>query len=309
MHNKKIVFLSALMLLLISACTSQSNQPPDMPTVVPEDPAVKIPETITTKTPVPSSTPIPTDTPFPTNTSTSTSTPTKTLRPSATPTDIPEGVEVVNLKTSDGCDLVGYLHRSDAIPNRDLAIVLSHGWFKSHDEWEEFVPLFVENGFTTMTFDYRGHGASSCADISATIGVDVETVVKFLRKEGFERFACIGGSRGAVGCLAVTLLTDIDGLVMMSGATSGVPALEGLMPKFDRDIRSLTIPKIFMVAEEDLMGPGFVEAALEIAERAGEPKSIYVFPGAQHGIGLLKDEDFGEQVQKILFDFVIDLSQ
>jgi len=204
---------------------------------------------------------------------------------------------------------VGYLHRSDTLPQRNLAVVLSHSWFLSHEEWEEFVPLFVENGLTTMTFDYRGHGASSCSDIADTIGIDVETVVKFLRKEGVERIVCIGVHRGALGCLAVTSLTDIDGLVMMSGAKSGIPVLEDLIPDIDRDIRNLTIPKIFLVAEQDYYGPEFVESFLEMAEKAGEPKSIYVYPGDQHGIGLLTDENIGEQVQEILLNFLTDLSQ
>ena len=295
-----------LLVLGLTGCQASSSQ---APTPTTNEELVFDPTATQTPLPPPSKTPISTETPVPSETATPTDTPEPTHTPTSTPTALPEGVELVNLRTSDGCDLIGYLHRSDVNPQRNLAVVLSHGWFKSHEEWEEFAPLFVENGFTTMTFDYRGHGASSCSDIGATIGVDVETVVKFLRKEGFARIACIGGSRGALGCLAVTLLTDIDGLVMISGATSGIPELEGLIPNFDRGIQNLTMPKIFMVTEQDLMGPGFVEAFLEMAEKAGEPKSIYVFPGLQHSTGLLIDEDFGEEVQEILLDFVIDLSQ
>ncbi len=274
------VFLTGL---LLCACGSQTQLPIGTPTVNSQ----------------------PTNTLIPTNTLR----PTITTRPTRTPTPVPEGVEIVNLRTSDGVDLVGYLHRTEAIPQRDLAIVLSHGWKKSHMDWEEFVPLFVDNGFTTMTFDYRGHGASSGADQSATIGVDVETVVNYLRKEGFEKIACIGGSRGAVGCLAVTLLTDIDGLVMISGATSGIEGLLDGFPRFDKNIGDLTIPKIFMIAEGDIYGPAFVEAFLEMAERAGKPKSIYIYPGISHSTGLLLDEDYGEEVQEILLQFVIDLSK
>ncbi len=301
------VVIILCILLVLTGCQSPLLQEATPTTAV--EVMSSLPTETQTPLPLPSETPIPTETPVPTETATSTDTPKPSRTPTPTPTALPEGVEFVKLRTSDGCDLVGYLHRSDAIPNRNLAIVLSHGWFLSHDEWEEFVPLFVENGFTTMTFDYRGHGDSSCADIADTLGVDVETVVKFLRKEGFERIACIGSHRGALGCLAVTLLTDIDGLVMMSGAKSGIPVLEDLIPDIDRDIRNLIIPKIFMVAEQDRYGPVFVESFLEMAEKAGEPKSIYVFPGDKRGVGLLKDEDVGEQVQKILLDFVIDLSQ
>ena len=298
------IVISLLFLFGLAGCQSSSSQA-STPTTAKEE-VVLDPTSTQTHPPPPSETPLPTETPISTATATSTETPQPTQSPTSTPMVLPEGVELINLRTSDGIDLAGYLHSSDLTPQRDLAVVLSHGAIGSHEEWEKFTPLFVENGFTTMTFDHRGHGASSGFDSHATIGIDVEAVVDFLRKEGFERVVCIGSSRGAVACLAATLLTDIDGLVMMSGASGGPLNI----PKFDHEIDELKIPKIFMIAEEDwLGGPEFIETFLKMAERAEEPKSIYVFPGIQHGLGLLIDEAVGEQVQEILLDFLNGLSQ
>ena len=294
--------------MLFNACTDKTRQMQDVPAVPVEDVLTEIPDVIHSDTPNPTNTPDPTDRPRPSNTpvptNTATSTMTFTPRPSATLTDIPEGVEVVKLKTSDGIDLVGYLHQPEVPLNENFVVVLAHGHTQSHREWRDFEKLLIENGIATMTFDFRGHGASGGSDQFATIGMDVQTVFDYVRQRGFERVVCIGSSMGGSACLAGAVGTDIDGL----GVLSGTMNLPGTRLVSRADMEGFTMPKIFIYAENDIWWPDEVEEYEKTAEIAGEPKEIYIDPGISHASGILYDEN-GEEVISILLDFVKNLAK
>lgn len=164
------------------------------------------PTQVSTNTAVPTHTSFPTHTPIPIPTEV----------PTEIPTALPAGVELVNLKTPDDIDLVGYLHRPETPLNDKLAVVLAHGHTSSHAEWASFEKILVENGVTTVTFDFRGHGSSSGTDRFSTIGIDVQTVFNYLDQNGYQRVICIGASMGGAACLAGAIKVDIDGLVMLS---------------------------------------------------------------------------------------------
>lgn len=275
-----------LIVLLLSACqTVDLAEPTTLPT-----------NTLNpTHTPSPTATLIPTETPFPT----------ETMVPTQVPTALPEGVERFNMMTQDGANLVGFLHRAEMPVDENLVVILAHGWNTSHSEWEEFEPVLFHNGITTMTFDFRGHGESGGINGWATIGIDVQTVADFLRSEGFERIACIGSSRGGLGCLVGATLTELDGFAMLSSRTE-TPEGNRLFKR--SEFTELTIPKVFMIAENDYFGAEFVEKFLELADLASEPKEVHVFPGALHGSALLYGSS-GEQAIPILLEFVTSLAE
>lgn len=212
---------------------------------------------------------------------------------------------MVILKTSDGIDLVGYLHQPEIPLDENFVVVLAHGHTQSHHEWESFEKLLIENGITTMIFDFRGHGESGGIDNFSTIGIDVQTVFDYVRLCGFERIVCIGASMGGSACLVGAVSTDIDGLVMLSSSMN----LPGAKLTSKSDLEMLTIPKLIMFAENDIWWPDEVKEYMKTAEYLGEPKEIYVDPGGiSHGSGLLYDIN-GEQVIAKLLDFIINLSQ
>jgi len=250
-----------------------------------------------THTIAPLSTPKPTVTPVPTDTQI----PTQTVIP------LPEGVERISMKTPDNVDLIGFLHQPEVPLDDGLVVVLAHGHTQSHKEWVDFEKILIDNGITTMTFDFRGHGESGGADLLSTIGVDVATVVEFLKQSGYERIVCIGSSMGGSACAAGSIEGDIDGLVMLSSPMN-LGAGSRLVSK--RDFQALAIPKIIMFTEEDLLAIALEEldSYYETAEDAGEPKDIDIYPGIAHGSGLLYD-DQRDQVISILLDFVKALAE
>ena len=82
----------------------------------------------------------------------------------------------------------------------------------------------MENGITTMIFDFRGHGNSGGSDQLETIGIDVKTVFNTVRSQGYERVVCVGSSSGGTACLHGAIGEDINGLVMLS-SMSNIPGI------------------------------------------------------------------------------------
>ncbi len=244
---------------------------------------------------------IPEDTPTATLQLTDITMATKTTRPTPTPTPVPEGVEVVRLKAPDSTELVGYLQRSDALPEGNLVVVLAHGHTQSHVEWDYFNEILIDHGYSTMRFDFRGHGGSSGTENFATIGDDVKTVIDFLKQEGFNQIVCIGSSMGGSACLAAAVTTEIQGLVSLSGPMN----IPGTSLVTKSGLESLTYPKIFMVSLDDYF-PGTLEGVRQLNKLAPEPKQYYEYEGTAHGSGFFYDTD-GEQVLQILLDFLKDL--
>ncbi|HEY5731908.1 MAG TPA: alpha/beta fold hydrolase [Anaerolineales bacterium] len=211
------------------------------------------------------------------------------------------------MKTPDNVDLIGFLHQPEVPLDDGLVVVLAHGHTQSHKEWADFEKILIDNGITTMAFDFRGHGESGGSDLFSTIGIDITTVVEFLKQRGYERIACIGSSMGGSACAAGSIEGDIDGLVMLSSPMN-LGRGSRLIKK--RDFQALSIPKIIMFTENDYIAFALeeIDSYYETADDAGEPKDVYIYPGIAHGSGLFYDEQ-GDQVITILLDFVKALAE
>jgi iron(II)-dependent oxidoreductase len=251
-------------------------------------------------TQLPTATPSPniesTTIPTPTHPTETAEPPTKTERPTATPVSLPEGVEAIKLKTSDSLELVGYLHRPKNVLAAPLAVILAHEYYTSHHTWEAFAKRLAENGFTTLTFDYRGHGESPGFKDFSSIEKDTRAAIQFFQREGFSQILCIGASMGGTGCMAAA--EELIGLANLSGPQD----LESGVSIKRKALEELDIPKIFMISEEDTAGADFVKDFLKMAEMAPEPKEVYIYPGRAHATGLLF-ETYGEEVQEVLLNF------
>ena len=277
------IFIVFTCLVVMTACQAETVVSPTV-TVVKTELVESEPTSTVTQT----TTPVPSDTPTPTE------------LPTKTPVEVPEGVELVMMKSPEGIDLVGYLREPEIPLDEGLVVVLAHGHTSSHKEWKSFEDLLIENGIATMSFDFRGHGASSGSDVFSNIGVDVVTVIDAVREKGYERIICIGSSMGGTACLAGAVEAQIDGLVMLS---SEWKIGSRLVSK--ADIQALAIPKIHISTEQDIWtGPEWsVEGYQETAELLGEPKEIYVYPGTSHATQMFFD-DYGNEVLTILLNFV-----
>ncbi len=214
----------------------------------------------------------------------------------ATETSVPRShVEEVNFTTDDEVKLSGTLFGGG-----ETAVILAHMGTEGTDQqsWHPFARLLAERGFTALAFDFRGCGKSEGYMWQAQLVRDVRAATEFLQDRGFERIVCMGASMGGTSCLKLALETEWEGLVVIAS-----PMSLGRPTNVSRaDFPALTMPKLFVCAEDDRYG-GLAEAATEMYKLSPEPKEIRLFPGIEHGTELF-DTPYGDEFTQALLDFL-----
>lgn len=185
---------------------------------------------------------------------------------------------------------------------KSLAVLLGHESGGTHWNWNSIAVVLAEKGYPVFSLEFRGHGASDGILNYPSVGVDVQTAVNYINAVGYQEVVCIGASMGGSGCLAAANNVSLSGLGMFSSPMN----IPGTALVTWADLEAMNFPKLFIIAEEDLVIDqlaSFVTDFIEMAERAPEPKQLYVYPGTLHGTSLLWGDD-GEEIQQILFDFI-----
>lgn len=104
------------------------------------------------------------------------------------------------LRTPDGFELDAEFLKGA----KDIGIVFMHGlrWYKEGEEpFVEASKILNKQGFSTLLFDFRGHGKSSgdsAKDFTITSQLtDIDTAVAFLQAQGVSIIYLAGASFGA----------------------------------------------------------------------------------------------------------------
>lgn len=196
------------------------------------------------------------------------------------------------------------------------AVVLAHGFAGYRTKPK--IRLLAEElarRYSVLVFDLRGHGQSGgvCSGGQHEMH-DVNAVVGYARRRGFDRVVTVGGSLGAIAVLnEAARFRDCDAVVAISApavwTVNGSPAVRRAMWLFtSRTGRALShrllgtrirmdwtspeapaevvgrispIPLLLVHGEDDHWFP--VEHARLLYERAGEPKRLLLLPGFGHG--------------------------
>jgi formylglycine-generating enzyme required for sulfatase activity/pimeloyl-ACP methyl ester carboxylesterase len=303
MQNKGVsvwtkVVLSLVYFLTLVGCQSSGQESPSLPV---KEISTSQSTSIPTKILTPSLTPNPTNTPNPTQTAPPS---TDTPFPTSTPNRLPQGVEAVMIRTEDGLDLAGFLHTPQNLIVNSIAVVLAHEFYSTHHSWEWLAEKLANEGFTTLTYDARGHGKSPGEKFVNTAGIDAKAAVNYLTLQGFNQIICLGTSMGGSGCLVAAVDMELSGLAMVSSPMN----IGGSRLITRVDLQNLKIPKIFMIAEGDRVGADFVAGFIDMTEIAAEPKDVYLYPGDYHASELFFAE-FGNEIKEILINFVKGFSQ
>jgi len=152
------------------------------------------------------------------------------------------------LDTPDGFNLDTLYHRG----TNSIGIVFCHGlsWYKEGEEpFLNAAQQLGKLGFSTLLFDFRGHGKStgdSVKDFTLTGELtDINTAVTFLKEKGIKRIYLAGASFGAGAAIqyASAHINDIQRLFLAN------PTLE-----YERSIH-----KHFEPQKELLASKGYVE--------------------------------------------------
>lgn len=106
----------------------------------------------------------------------------------------------VSFQAEDDIKLTGILHLPQNTP--DKAIVLAHGLTVDKDEDGIFIELansLVNNGFTVLRFDFRGHGESGGDSRDMTVKgekLDLQAAIELVESKNYERVGLVGASFG-----------------------------------------------------------------------------------------------------------------
>ena len=217
--------------------------------------------------------------------------------------------ENVRFPARDGVALTGWF-----VPctGAKQVVVLLHGFGSERTQMLARAKLLHDHGYAALLYDARGHGESSGARVSFgwCETRDLLGALDWLRSRGFTEFGCIGESQGgATIALAAPELRDVRWVVLesvyptLSNAvdrrfrrTIGLPGwLAGalMIPLAEwriglrtdtispRDaVAKLSCPVLVMSGDRDEHTRP--DDARQVFERAREPKSYWLVPGADH---------------------------
>jgi fermentation-respiration switch protein FrsA (DUF1100 family) len=121
-------------------------------------------------------------------------------------------VEEVAFRTADGLLLSGWF-----LPDRDSdsTVVICHGSGANKSNFVDFMRVFRFQGYNSLIFDFRGHGASE--GHTCTFGLfedaDVRAAVDWLKSERPERARHVYGLGSSMGAMALAREAATDARV------------------------------------------------------------------------------------------------
>ncbi len=160
----------------------------------------------------------------------------------------------------------------------DDFVVLAHMRPADMTSWFSFAGFLGAQGFSAITFNFRGYGNSDGAGFA--VEVDVAAAIDAAHALGAARVFVIGASMGGTGAVAAADESDVDGVVTLSAPDrfEGVDAAAAA--------RNVAVPLLLIAAEDD---DPYASDADVIASQAAGPAEVMILPGRKHGTDLFVD--------------------
>jgi pimeloyl-ACP methyl ester carboxylesterase len=203
--------------------------------------------------------------------------------------EVPQG-RIVRFTTDDGVELTGELRG-----NGGVGVVLSHSFPTDRTAWASLAHELAEEGYTSLTFDFRGFGDSEGERGIPDIWRDVLAAIEFLRGEGVTAVVVIGASMGGTASLVAAARDDLAAVITLSAPST----FNGLLAPPEA-LQVVDEPKLFIAAQGD-------DAAAATAQgfyaQSPGPKRVEIVTGDDHGTDLLEGHQ-AEAVRMLIFDFL-----
>lgn len=195
--------------------------------------------------------------------------------------------EEITLTTADGITLSA-TYTEAAYSSK--AVLLLHMLGSDKTAYQELTRYLLQNSFTVLAIDFRGHGESQLDDKQFTeadwqnLVLDVDAGVNYLEDKGYRKIAVVGASIGANAGLKQALQDErIDALVLLSAGEEyrGINIL-GLMPYYQK-------PVLFVASMDD---KDAAVAATKLYNALGtDQKELKMYQTGGHGTKLLETQD------------------
>ncbi|HSL15602.1 MAG TPA: alpha/beta hydrolase [Actinomycetota bacterium] len=213
-----------------------------------------------------------------------------------TPSAPSEDSRAVSFAAPGGVRLAGRLFGEGRV-----GVVLSHMYPADQRSWWRFAERLAEDGYTALTFDFRGYcpgGVAGCSEGEKEIGriwQDVVAAIEFLRSHGATTVVLMGASMGATASLiaAAQQGVGVSAIVSLSAPVS----FEGLTATAEVLAR-VTAAKFFVAGVGDPNGAA--DAAEALYAQSPQPKRVEILPADDHGTDLLEGSQSGILQTKIL---------
>jgi pimeloyl-ACP methyl ester carboxylesterase len=212
---------------------------------------------------------------------------------SPAPIDV-AGATVEAITTNGGEQLDARLFAASS----DRLVVLLHMYSADQTEWFDTARELQARGWSALTFDFRGYGASSGDRDPKHIDVDTRAAIDWAHERGYAHVALVGASMGGTAALVVAGDTNVDGVFTISAPITfhGLDAEDG--------IKRTEAPVRLVAARGDVSAARSLSG---LAERGlVPPDNTLVTEGRAHGSDML-DDDTGDEVRALLFDFLAEI--
>jgi esterase/lipase len=214
--------------------------------------------------------------------------PTPTRQPTATATPEPG---TFYFTTDDNVTLSGKI-----VGTGTTAIIFSSMDADSKVDWQDLAPLLAARGYMTLSYDYRGLGASQGHYERAKLEHDLNAAIQAAQRQGATKLVLIGASLGGLVTLKVAATAHPTAVVALSA-----PRGFGGLDVSDDELRAIAAPKFLGVAEQD---GGFISSMKAVYDLTPEPKELHVYQGNVHGSLLLEAPGVKDQSLPQLYAFL-----
>ncbi len=194
------------------------------------------------------------------------------------------------ITANDGTVLRGRVYGSGP-----TAVVMVHDFDGDQKDLESLAKTAADRGFTVITYDMRGHGASPGEKEVGSTAADAASAVRYVRRTmQRNQVLLMGEGLGGTAVLKAASQEQVLGVVALSAYSQfrGLSVID--------DISRIAAPKLFIAAESDTEGAA---AARAFQEKAKEPSDLKLLPGSARGQALREGPE-GEAARDAVLDFM-----
>jgi len=175
-------------------------------------------------------------------------------------------------------------------------IILSHMSPTDQTSWFGFAEILKEDGYSILTYDFRGYGKSKGPKDVSKLDIDLTAALAYVKQFDPELIYLMGASMGGTASLFVAANERIDGVISLSSPVEweGISAISV--------IGDIVAPKLFMASQGD---GDAASSATEMYEKSMEPKQLEILDGDSHGTFIFEEEpENAEKLKEIVLFFL-----
>jgi esterase/lipase len=205
----------------------------------------------------------------------------------------------VSFRSPDGVKLAGRV-----FGDGQVGVVLAHMFPADQTSWWAFARVMAPQGFTVLTFDFRGYcpgGVAGCSEGQRDVAAmwqDVLGAVDFMMARGLVRVMLVGASMGGTASLIAAAQPGMPVVAIV--ALSAPQSFEGLTADHTV-LGNVTAAKLFLAGNSDPTGAA--AAAQAMYEESPPPKQVEIFTSSDHGTDLLTGNQSG-RVQTLIIGYL-----